>query len=216
MARRHYDLRSILIKNCNHMGESNLYSLELLNFQTFVLRHSFPFRRCWRRCSFCIRAHIRYSTLGSGLSSACCSAGLVEMSGSVWFVSGGRHIALPRARRFAKRWDELSLFTLTAAMAAVPALAQDVSAASAGTVQLDTVDVRGKKPQSAIGPIDGYIASQSAAGTKTSTPLIKTPQAISVVGAKEIRDQQAQTVDEATRYAPGIHSQTFGADQRND
>ena len=44
----------------------------------------------------------------------------------------------------------------------------------------------------------------------------RTPQAIAVVGAKQFQDQQARTVDEATRYSPGIHSQTFGSDPRND
>ena len=83
-------------------------------------------------------------------------------------------------------------------------------------IQLDTVEVAGRPAQRATGPIDGVIATQSAAGTKTSTPLIETPQAIQVVGGKQIQLQRAQTIDEATRYSPGIHSQTFGQDYRND
>lgn len=85
-----------------------------------------------------------------------------------------------------------------------------------GTVQLDTVELERKAAQTATGPIDGYVATQSAAGSKTSTPLIRTPQAVAVVGAKQINDQQARTIDEAVRYSPGIHGQTFGSDPRND
>ena len=135
-------------------------------------------------------------------------SGLDRVGGSVC----GRS---PRERSFAKHCSGVSLLALAAVLPAEFAAAQDVPTAP-GAIQLDTVEVRGKPAQTAVGPIEGYIATQSAAGTKTSTPLIKTPQAISVVGAKEIRDQQAQSIDEATRYVPGIHSQTFGADSRND
>ncbi|MCW6509200.1 TonB-dependent siderophore receptor [Lichenifustis flavocetrariae] len=110
----------------------------------------------------------------------------------------------------------VSVLALVAMLGAHPASAQTAGApSSGGAVELDTIDIKGKG-QTATGPIDGYIATESAAGSKTSTPLIKTPQAISVIGAKEIRDQQAQSTDEATRYSPGIHSQTFGSDSRND
>jgi iron complex outermembrane receptor protein len=66
------------------------------------------------------------------------------------------------------------------------------------------------------GPIDGYVAQTSMTGTKTNTPLMETPQAISVVGAEQIRDQKPANVAEALRYAPGVGAETFGADTRND
>jgi iron complex outermembrane receptor protein len=40
--------------------------------------------------------------------------------------------------------------------------------------------------ESATGPVPGYVARRSATGTKTDTPIIETPQSISVVGAEEI------------------------------
>ena len=111
------------------------------------------------------------------------------------------------------RSGSVSGLAIAATLAAsCPAGAQSAPA----SIQLDTIEIAGPARQSATGPIQGYFATQSAAGTKTSTPLIETPQAISVVGAKQIEDQRAQTIDEATRYSPGIHSQTFGADTRND
>ena len=53
-------------------------------------------------------------------------------------------------------------------------------------------------------------------GTKTNTPLMETPQSISVVGADQIRDQKPASVAEALRYTPGVGAQTFGSDARND
>jgi iron complex outermembrane recepter protein len=66
------------------------------------------------------------------------------------------------------------------------------------------------------GPINGYVAERSLTGTKTDTPLMETPQSISVIGREQIRDQNPNSFAEALRYAPGVRSETFGADTRND
>jgi iron complex outermembrane receptor protein len=66
------------------------------------------------------------------------------------------------------------------------------------------------------GPINGYVATRSMTGTKTNTPIMETPQAISVIGAEEIRDQHPANFAEALRYAPGVNAQFFGSDVRND
>ncbi len=66
------------------------------------------------------------------------------------------------------------------------------------------------------GPINGYVADRSLTGTKTNTPIMETPQAISVIGRDEIRDQNPHNFAEALRYAPGVGAETFGADTRND
>lgn len=68
----------------------------------------------------------------------------------------------------------------------------------------------------AAGPIQDYIAAGSTAGTKTDTPLKETPQSISVIGKEQIRDQGAQTLQEATRYVPGVFSDPYGFDSRGD
>lgn len=58
--------------------------------------------------------------------------------------------------------------------------------------------------QAASGAVKGYVAKQSTTGTKTGTPLIETPQSISVV-TKEQTDQQGVTsISEALRYTPGV------------
>ena len=71
----------------------------------------------------------------------------------------------------------------------------------------------GRNPR---GPIDGYVATRAMTGTKTDTPIMETPQAISVIGRGEIRDQNPGSFAAALRYAPGVRSETFGADTRND
>ncbi len=53
-------------------------------------------------------------------------------------------------------------------------------------------------------------------GTKTNTSLLETPQAISVIGGDQIRDQRPGKLDEVLRYTPGVYAGTFGADTRND
>lgn len=70
--------------------------------------------------------------------------------------------------------------------------------------------------EAARGPIDGYVARTSASATKTATPISETPQAISVIGAKQIQDQDIETLDQALNYTPGVRGQANGFDYRND
>jgi iron complex outermembrane receptor protein len=78
------------------------------------------------------------------------------------------------------------------------------------------------KPAAAVavenprGAVNGYVAGRSMAGTKTNTSIMETPQAISVIGSEQIRDQKPGKFDEIVRYTPGILGGTFGADTRND
>ncbi len=126
---------------------------------------------------------------------------------------------IPPRRCFSASFDRLRApcrgssrlwLALALGLAPTPVLAQ-------AAVQLEdvTVDTGGGK-QTATGPIDGYVPRVSATGTKTATPLIETPQSISVVGAEQIRDQNAQSVVEALRFSSGVLTQTFGNDTRND
>jgi iron complex outermembrane receptor protein len=63
----------------------------------------------------------------------------------------------------------------------------------------------------ANGPVQGYLASRSGTGTKTDTPLLETPQSISIVTKDQIAAQGAQSIVEALRYTPGVTLDTFGA-----
>jgi iron complex outermembrane recepter protein len=66
------------------------------------------------------------------------------------------------------------------------------------------------------GAVQGYVAGRSMAGTKTNTPIMETPQSLSVIGSEQIRDQKPGKFDEILRYSPGVVAGTFGADTRND
>jgi iron complex outermembrane receptor protein len=66
------------------------------------------------------------------------------------------------------------------------------------------------------GAVHGYVAGRSMAGTKTNTPIMRTPQSLSVIGSEQIRDQKPGKFDEILRYTPGVIAGTFGADTRND
>jgi iron complex outermembrane receptor protein len=76
-------------------------------------------------------------------------------------------------------------------------------------VQSSTVS--NTSPERATGPVRGYVASRSAAGTKTDTPLLETPQSISVVTKDQVQAQGAQTVQESLRYTPGVALQGYGS-----
>lgn len=81
-----------------------------------------------------------------------------------------------------------------------------------GAVVLDALEVTG---DTALGPTHGYVARRSATATKTGTSLLETPQAVNVIGRKEIEDRQAQSISQALLYTPGVLTQ-YGTDVRYD
>jgi iron complex outermembrane receptor protein len=56
----------------------------------------------------------------------------------------------------------------------------------------------------------GYVANDSALATKTDTPLLETPQSISIITRDQMDAQAPQTLNEALRYAPGIVAESQG------
>lgn len=72
-----------------------------------------------------------------------------------------------------------------------------------GSVVLGTITVQG---ENAWGPVNGFVATQSATATKTDTPIIETPQAISVVTRKQMDWQATQEVSQTLRYEPGVRT----------
>jgi iron complex outermembrane receptor protein len=107
-----------------------------------------------------------------------------------------------------------SLTTLLVLLAA-PAGAQNVTPAPGTSIQLDTIEVQGRG-ESATGPVNGYVATRSASGSKTDTPILETPQTINVVTADQIKAQGAQSVSEALRYTAGVAAETYGAASKFD
>ncbi|HTJ03339.1 MAG TPA: TonB-dependent receptor plug domain-containing protein, partial [Methylovirgula sp.] len=81
-----------------------------------------------------------------------------------------------------------------------------------GTVQLDAVDIGGLGG----GPIDGYVANTGTTAMKTNTPLLETPQSISVVTPHQIQQQGAQNVTQALQYTSGVINNPNASDLRWD
>ncbi|SHM74275.1 iron complex outermembrane recepter protein [Roseibium suaedae] len=58
--------------------------------------------------------------------------------------------------------------------------------------------------------VEGYRADSSSSGTKSDTPIIETPQSISVVTADQITNQGAGSLADSLTYTPGISTQSGG------
>ncbi|WP_245282050.1 TonB-dependent siderophore receptor [Rhizobium sp. LC145] len=94
--------------------------------------------------------------------------------------------------------------------AAWPAFAQQETV-------LEQITIRADAASDATGPVQGYVAKSSTAGSKTGTPLNEIPQAVSVVGKQEMDDRGVvNKVDEALRYTPGVVAAPYGTDPDTD
>lgn len=80
---------------------------------------------------------------------------------------------------------------------------------------LAPIDVTGNR-ESAWGPVQGYLARRSATATKTDTPIIETPQSISVITADRYNTLGATNIKDALAYTPGVSTTTYGSDSRYD
>lgn len=118
----------------------------------------------------------------------------------------GRQAAGPQQQQHAQRAARAR--TAARRAAATPANTESAAQPAAGA---------GAGRERAGGPVNGYMARLSASGTKTSTPIIQTPQSITVISAEQIRDQKiVSKFDEVLRYTPGVIGGTYGSDFRND
>ncbi|AWB25535.1 TonB-dependent siderophore receptor [Methylobacterium currus] len=135
---------------------------------------------------------------------------------------------LPPFSRPSRRLDLRSLLLsgLATGLGIAPALAQQ------GTIKLDEISVTAPQAPRVLGApadasatsgggggpsgVQGYTARVSPTATKTNTPLIETPQSVSVVTREQLNDRNVQTLNEAINYTPGVASNVFGYDPRFD
>lgn len=115
----------------------------------------------------------------------------------------------------------LPVLALLLAGTALPGFTPAARAQESIVLDTVTVDADGTGEgtggtERARGPVNGYVARRTATGSKTDTPLVEVPQAVSVVGRDEIDDRGAQKLDEALRYTPGVLSAPFGPDTDTD
>lgn len=81
-------------------------------------------------------------------------------------------------------------------------------------IVLGTVSVEGRG-ESAYGAVNGFVATRSATGTKTDTPIIEIPRSISVITADQVEAQKVGNIRESLRYTPGLVPETLGVDNRS-
>ena len=92
---------------------------------------------------------------------------------------------------------ELRIAIAVAVAAASIQTAQADDAASSAPTPLPKVTVTAEHES------EGYLAERSRTATKTDTPLLDVPQAVSVVTKDLIHDQSMQSVADLARYVPG-------------
>ena len=56
----------------------------------------------------------------------------------------------------------------------------------------------------------GFVATRTGTATKTDTPIIETPQSISVVTTDQVKNQGAETIGAALRYTAGVSGDVNG------
>lgn len=95
-----------------------------------------------------------------------------------------------------------------------PAIAQEAEGRTATT--LAPITVQAGPLESPTGPVDGYLATRAVTATKTDTPLVETPQSITVVTSEQMADTGAQSIQDALNYAAGVRSEAYGVDSRSD
>ena len=104
-------------------------------------------------------------------------------------------------------------FSLCSVSASAQATGQQPRAADPS---LPAITVNATPEESATGHVNGYLAKRSMAGSKTDTPIVETPQSISVITADRMDAIGATNVKEALGYTPGVNIAPFGADSRYD
>lgn len=82
-------------------------------------------------------------------------------------------------------------------------------------LELPSQTISSRHAEQAYGPVTGYVATRSATATKTDTPILETPQSISVVSRAQMDSRDVSTIEDALRYTPSI-SVPYGRDSRYD
>jgi iron complex outermembrane receptor protein len=73
-----------------------------------------------------------------------------------------------------------------------------------------------EKAETSTGHVDGYVATVTGTGAKSDTPLLLTPQSVSVITADQIKDQGAGSIVEALRYTSGVSAELNSATQYDE
>ena len=86
-----------------------------------------------------------------------------------------------------------------------------LTASESEAITLPQVNISGESIQeSAYGPVEGYVAKRSATATKTDTPIIETPQSISVTSREDMDIRNVRDTSDAVAYSSGVFSGMTG------
>lgn len=104
-----------------------------------------------------------------------------------------------------------------AALISVGAVSGQVYAQDASSsTTLQPIVISGQGDNSATGPDKTIVAKDTATGTKTDTPIIDVPQAVSVVTQKELEKRNVQDIQQALAYTSSVTTDEYGSDDRYD
>lgn len=106
--------------------------------------------------------------------------------------------------------------TIAATLTLPAVAAQTTAAADADTITVVGGGSGGASQESAWGPVGTIVAKRSATGTKTDTPLVKTPQSISVITRQQMDTLQPTSVKEALGLTPGVMVGSRGSSNAYD
>lgn len=106
--------------------------------------------------------------------------------------------------------------TIAATLTLPAVAAQTTAAADADTITVVGGGSGGATQENAWGPVGTIVAKRSATGTKTDTPLVKTPQSISVITRQQMDMLQSTSVKEALGFTPGVMVGSRGSSNAYD
>ena len=101
------------------------------------------------------------------------------------------------------------LLALCSAAQAQPAMPDNTAAPTADKALAPVTVSAGTEQENPTAPVTGFAARRALSATKTDTPLIETPQAISVVTRDQMEAQGVQTLRQVTAYTAGAVSNYF-------
>ena len=108
-------------------------------------------------------------------------------------------------------------FSLRPLVLGLPVLVACFAVEAQEAVELEAQQITApRETERGNGPVEGYVAKRSVSATKTDTPIIETPQSISVITADRIRDQGSLTIQDSLRYVAGMRGEAYGLDSRGD
>lgn len=84
-----------------------------------------------------------------------------------------------------------------------------IAGAEKSGILLDPITVETDK-ETALTPVEGFVANRSTAGSKTDTPIHEVPQSVSVVTRDQIDVRGSRSVGDALAYSAGVSTGTRG------